>query len=313
MNKIKWFLCVTLLLVFCFLSGCAGTNPEKLMEKPAKTELQEQALQQIDQDLPIEAIKEVRQISLSEQSPAECVVTYRIPQKDGGTPELSGIIVEQYQPEEKSWHKVWEDQWEFVRLEFLGKEKLMDDDREQIAIGGWSGNGGYFEFVLLGEKHEEITDLFNNFGEGIPNGGMKFDKEGFIVQSGSQGTYYEWNGKDFSTTPVVIPPDLGEKRENDIIAHYAIDTDLNTTSDYSDKTINMHVGEKLYLIRDAQNTNGITERIMSYADDGGKMVLDSTSWSVFEAKQAGETKITIIPDGYNWDKALDLQITVSNK
>lgn len=304
-------------MCFACLAGCTGTsgfigaNPDNLMEKPAKTELQEQALGQIETDIPRGAIKEeVRQIALSGQDPAEFVVVYKLPQKEESPiPANSGIIVEQYNAESKSWNKAWEEKWDFVELEFMGKNKLSNE-QEQVAIGGWSGNGGYFEFVLLGEKDEKITDLINNFGEGLLGGGIEFDEKGFTTQSGSQGTHYQWNGNDFDITPVVIVPDMSAKSDKDIVLHYSFDKNENGTSNYPvDKVIKMQVGQKLYLVRD--NSNGIEERIMSYG--GEKVVLDSIDWGVFEAQNTGETKITIIPNGYDWDKALELKILVTDK
>lgn len=307
--KGKGIAALLVLLLLSFISGCMGANPDRLMQKPSRSEEQEKALAQIEQDIPRGAIKEIRQIALSGQDPVECVVIYKVPLKDAVTPKIAGIIVEQYDAASKSWHKVWEGKWEFRELSFMGKARLMGDEREQAAIGCWSGNGGYFEYILLGMQEGKVTPLVNEIGDekGIPSGSLKFEKDGFTVFSGSQGSHYKWDGQIFTASPVVAAPDMNKKKNKDLILHYSFDAQENGKLDWpADKPVSLKVGQKLYLVRD--NANGIWERIMS---NGADQVLEVIDWGVFEAQNAGTTEISIVPNGYDWEKELKIEVVVT--
>lgn len=277
--------------------------------QPALTDLQVKTF------VPENANVDVRRVALTGKKMSEAVIAYWVfeSEPDGSAKPNAGTIVLQFNEDNQSWEKIWERKDEDAfHMEILDSGKLFNDETEQVALGSREGSGGFLSFYLLGkDENGKITVLMDKMNEEDGYyifGGLKITDGDLWVTSASQGTRFHWNGKKFEESQFIDNPDISQAGEEDVIIHYSIDDEGNMTADYpNNAVIKLELNDRIFIVRD--NYNEKIERILYSGND----VIDpdmNTHYKVYKALAPGKTSITIIPNGYDWDKAYTYEIKV---
>ena len=132
-------------------------------------------------------------------------------------------------------------------------------------------------------------------------GGLKATENGLLENSGERFTLYSWNGTTFTGTRVKQPLDPTYTGH---VLHYSIQVTEQGERVVSASQVSMKVGETLRLVRDDLSDTSV--RIMG----SGNGVLVWVNRGELKAVNIGETGFFIIPNGYDWELALEVSVVV---
>lgn len=176
---------------------------------------------------------------------------------------------------------------------------LLNSKSQQFIISDIQGSGGFLTYKVIGYVDNNFKTLLER--KDIFQGNYTITPNNEIIESmGHQDTLIKWHKNMFSIKKLdqeIVSP-IGK---NDIRLKYTIDD--NHHINISTTNIHLKVGQKLQLQR--INT-GVTERIL-YSNN--KTLLFKKDY--VQAIKPGNTYITIIPDGYDSDNQVIINVNIS--
>ena len=200
--------------------------------------------------------------------------------------------------EEKRWRKVFQNNFE--RYPQVALNNMLDTDKDVLIISSSGGSGNFMNYIVFGEIDKRIKVLLER--DTIFQGHLIIGKSQIIEKSGGQAILFRWSEDRITGTTLVSEPHVPFSM-SDVRLRYSVTTDGRVNTQTTNVTL--PVGSKLVIIR--ENT-GTTDRILF----PGTGVITQEGETLLASK-TGESKITIVPDGYNWDEALDIDVTVVNQ
>ena len=132
-------------------------------------------------------------------------------------------------------------------------------------------------------------------------GSLKATENGLLDNSGERFILYSWNGTTFVGTRVKEPLDPTYTGH---VLHYSIQVTEQGERVVGASQVSMKVGETLRLVRDDLSDTPV--RIMGSAYDALSYFEE-----VYKAVKIGETRFTIIPNGYSSYGVLEISVVVS--
>lgn len=176
---------------------------------------------------------------------------------------------------------------------------LLNSKSQQFIISDIQGSGGFLTYKVIGYVDNNFKTLLER--KDIFQGNYTITPNNEIIESmGHQDTLIKWHKNMFSIKKLdqeIVSP-IGK---NDIRLKYTIDD--NHHINIPTTNIHLKVGQKLQLQR--INT-GVTERIL-YSNN--KTLLFKKDY--VQAIKPGNTYITIIPDGYDSDNQVIINVNIS--
>ena len=173
---------------------------------------------------------------------------------------------------------------------------LLNSKSQQFIISDIQGSGGFLTYKVIGYVDNNFKTLLER--KDIFQGNYTITPNNEIM--GHQDTLIKWHKNMFSIKKLdqeIVSP-IGK---NDIRLKYTIDD--NHHINIPTTNIHLKVGQKLQLQR--INT-GVTERIL-YSNN--KTLLFKKDY--VQAIKPGNTYITIIPDGYDSDNQVIINVNIS--
>jgi len=181
---------------------------------------------------------------------------------------------------------------------------ITGDGVSEIILSYTEGSGAFLSYWIYGFIGDELQKLkftaFNRGFVGLFMGSLKATENGLLENSGERFTLYSWNGTTFIGTRVKEPLD---PTYDGHVLHYSIQVTEQGERVVGASQVSMKVGETLRLVRDDLSDTPV--RTLSYGND----VL-SYFEEVYKAVKIGETRFTIIPNGYDWELALEISVVV---
>ena len=182
---------------------------------------------------------------------------------------------------------------------------ITGDGVSEIILSSSEGSGGFLSYWINGFIGDELQvlqqiDVDKNF-LGLFMGSLKATENGLLENSGERFTLYSWNGTTFIGTRVKEPLD---PTYNGHVLHYSIQVTEQGERVVSASQVSMKVGETLRLVRDDLSDTSV--RIMG----SGNGVLVWVNRGEYKAVKIGETGFFIIPNGYDWELALEVSVVV---
>ncbi|QTL97827.1 TIR domain-containing protein [Iocasia frigidifontis] len=205
-----------------------------------------------------------------------------------------------YDIEKKKWKKVFDKDIEPFTAINSYTNKMLDNNNDVLIITTKAGSGGFLSYTVIGYKENEFKILLQR--NNIFQGQLRILNNQLIEKKGKQAILFEWNGTYILGTQLITEPHIPYSLDDKRIA-YSIDKEENVL--IQDTNVTLYRGQKLYLIR--ENT-GVTERILYRA--GGALTYEE---EYFLACKIGNTQISIIPSGYNWDKSINIEVEVIDR
>lgn len=176
---------------------------------------------------------------------------------------------------------------------------LLNSKSQQFIISDIQGSGGFLTYKVIGYVDNNFKTLLER--KNIFQGNYTITPNNEIIESmGHQDTLIKWHKNMFSIKKLdqeIVSP-IGK---NDIRLKYTIDD--NHHINIPTTNIHLKVGQKLQLQR--INT-GVPERIL-YSNN--KTLLFKKDY--VQAIKPGNTYITIIPDGYDGNNQVIININIS--
>lgn len=176
---------------------------------------------------------------------------------------------------------------------------LLNSKSQQFIISDIQGSGGFLTYKVIGYVDNNFKTLLER--KDIFQGNYTITPNNEIIESmGHQDTLIKWHKNMFSIKKLdqeIVSP-IGK---NDIRLKYTIDD--NHHINIPTTNIHLKVGQKLQLQR--INT-GVPERIL-YSNN--KTLLFKKDY--VQAIKPGNTYITIIPDGYDSDNQVIINVNIS--
>ena len=199
----------------------------------------------------------------------------------------------------KKWKVVYElpETFEILKLDKLD---LLSDGKEQIILYKHAGTGHFLSYKILGYINDSLKILLDR--SGIVYGSYEVRNNQFIEKSGEMGTVFTWSESSFLgvqlSAPIRKPIDVNEK-----VISYSIDS--NGSVSLSQPTLTVKLGETFHIVKEYGPR---TERFMGSGSNSGNIDLkDGTQWI---ANRVGRVTLTIVPNYYDWDHAVDLEINI---
>lgn len=176
---------------------------------------------------------------------------------------------------------------------------LLNSKSQQFIISDIQGSGGFLTYKVIGYVDNNFKTLLER--KDIFQGNYTITPNNEIIESmGHQDTLIKWHKNMFSIKKLdqeIVSP-IGK---NDIRLKYTIDD--NHHINIPTTNIHLKVGQKLQLQR--INT-GVPERIL-YSNN--KTLLFKKDY--VQAIKPGNTYITIIPDGYDGNNQVIINVNIS--
>ncbi|WP_302048084.1 hypothetical protein [Megamonas funiformis] len=176
---------------------------------------------------------------------------------------------------------------------------LLNSKSQQFIISDIQGSGGFLTYKVIGYVDNNFKTLLER--KNIFQGNYTITPNNEIIESmGHQDTLIKWHKNMFSIKKLdqeIVSP-IGK---NDIRLKYTIDD--NHHINIPTTNIHLKVGQKLQLQR--INT-GVPERIL-YSNN--KTLLFKKDY--VQAIKPGNTYITIIPDGYDGNNQVIINVNIS--
>lgn len=176
---------------------------------------------------------------------------------------------------------------------------LLNNKSQQFIISDIQGSGGFLTYKVIGYVDNNFKTLLER--KNIFQGNYTITPNNEIIESmGHQDTLIKWHKNMFSIKKLdqeIVSP-IGK---NDIRLKYTIDD--NHHINIPTTNIHLKVGQKLQLQR--INT-GVPERIL-YSNN--KTLLFKKDY--VQAIKPGNTYITIIPDGYDGNNQVIINVNIS--
>ena len=182
---------------------------------------------------------------------------------------------------------------------------ITGDGVSEIILSSSEGSGGFLSYRIYGFIGDELQGLkrtaVNKGFLGLFMGSLIATENGLLENSGERFTLYSWNGTTFIGTRVKQPLDPTYTGH---VLHYSIQVTEQGERVVGASQVSMKVGETLRLVRDDLSDTPV--RIMR----SGNGVLVWVNRGEYKAVKIGETGFTIIPNGYDWELALEISVVV---
>ena len=182
---------------------------------------------------------------------------------------------------------------------------ITGDGVSEIILSEIDGSGGFLSYRIYGFIGDELQGLkrtaVNKGFLGLFKGSLIATENGLLENSGERFTLYSWNGTTFIGTRVKEPLD---PTYNGHVLHYSIQVTEQGERVVGARQVSMKVGETLRLVRDDLSDTPV--RIMGSGN--GELVW--VNRGEYKAVNIGETGFFIIPNGYDWELALEVSVVV---
>lgn len=242
-------------------------------------------------------ITEQKNINITNDNEAYIIIGNYIPNNMSySTSRIVSII--SFNKKSNKWDKIYYESnpyW-YPKVNVVN---LLNSKSQQFIISDIQGSGGFLTYKVIGYVDNNFKTLLER--KDIFQGNYTITPNNEIIESmGHQDTLIKWHKNMFSIKKLdqeIVSP-IGK---NDIRLKYTIDD--NHHINIPTTNIHLKVGQKLQLQR--INT-GVPERIL-YSNN--KTLLFKKDY--VQAIKPGNTYITIIPDGYDSDNQVIINVNIS--
>jgi len=179
---------------------------------------------------------------------------------------------------------------------------VFDDGRDVFITSFREGSGGFLNYNVYGAIDNNVGVLLQR--SGIFQGNVWINAAKVVESSSDQAKYFAWDGNAFQATPVLLGLERNTYQPEDQKVEYWIDDKQNII--LTSNIVHLRKGQRLYLVR---TKFGVSTRIM-YSNKQLQLTKDDFG-QFYVASEVGDTFVTIIPNGYSWDKAQKINITIS--
>jgi hypothetical protein len=177
---------------------------------------------------------------------------------------------------------------------------VTGDGIDEIIFSTRQGSGGFLDYWVYGFVDGKLQLLLDKTA--VFQGSLQTTATGLLEAAGNLTTLYSWNGTAFVGTRVTAPQ---QPVANGQALHYSIQEPARGGRAIGASQVTLKVGQSLHLVRD--DLTHTSERIL-YSANG---VIESSGKNTWKAIKPGDTDITVIPGGYDWDKSLKITVTVT--
>lgn len=277
MMKKTWMRKVLQILSICCLSGVLVQAAE-----PADT------FQQLE---PQFVLKEQVPVHFTDADADDYVLSGYVKGAGYGPSHVAAVMT--YDEMQKKWTPIYQSERKYAPLHVLSGN-LLNNKRDQLVLYKHEGSGAFLSYDVLAWLNEKPQVLLSR--SAIFQGNVEITNGQLVEHMGHQDTVYRWKGKR------LIAKELPE--EIAVPAGHTISFSIGNNGIVytSQQSLTMKVGETMQLHR---LNRGIRERVL-YNGQGALTCKDD----LFTANKPGTSTITIIPDGYNWDKAVKIVVRV---
>lgn len=248
----------------------------------------EDTLQKLE---PTFTLREKTPVHFTGPNQTDYVLSGYFKQSGYGPSHMATIMA--YDAATQKWQPVYTSEKQYASLRVL-KGDLLHNQKEQIVLHKHEGSGGFLSYDVLGWLNEKPQVLLSC--SGIFQGGVEIKDGNLVEHMGHQDTVYSWKGKRMKAK--ALPEEMAVPADYTISFVIGTNGAVYTSQEY----LTMKVGETMQLRR---RNRGLTERVL-YNGNGPLSAKDD----LFTANQTGTTTITIIPNGYDWKKAVKITIQV---
>lgn len=178
---------------------------------------------------------------------------------------------------------------------FNTMDGYLEAARQNVVVAYYSvGSGGFLSYTVIGKKDGRVVELFNR--KDIFQGDVWLDRGRLFEQYGNRYRVLVKNSGHFRLAPYKIPALPGAT-----VIKYSIAPTGKVL--IKRKHYIVPVGSVVQIIR--TDLHAVSERLLySYTP----VVKYLRHWSGFKFLERGMLEATIIPGGYDWDKAVTLVI-----
>jgi hypothetical protein len=174
---------------------------------------------------------------------------------------------------------------------------------QQILVKSVCGSGAYLDYWLIGYgERDRVGVLLSE--EGLFQGSAVIQQGRLVVGSSDKAWNYSWNGKDFvAGTGGIVPV------SNSVTINYWMQNgELRT--DAPSNPIQLDVGQTLYLRRQAE-LDDADYSLRALLSDGriGEFRFEG-QYAVLAPSSTGQVTITLVPNGYDWERSIDIPIHI---
>ncbi|MHA7097253.1 excalibur calcium-binding domain-containing protein [Priestia megaterium] len=269
---------------------------------------------------------EYKPIYFTGQKFPEVYVLYRPETASEGESTINIVRVFKYDMGEGKWKSIYNQSLENRMQLSVGKAmSLTHDKRQQVIVGVHEGSGAYFSYLLLGSKDGEkisaLLDSFNNEDGTYFQGNYRIIKDKYLVfyESDRVASVYQWRESSLEKVDPSTVPELSssvtfsDKGSNDdideIVVNYRINENQQIEANVQRQgTILGKVGQRISLVREGANTSDVSTRIL-YSPQNDPYSIDSETGEILAADII---TVTIIPNGYDWEKAFEVYINAQD-
>lgn len=236
-------------------------------------------------------VTSIENVDFSDKTRDEAVVTGRIfghPYE----PSYIGAIMS-YNEDTHDWYPLYVTEKMYSPLT-VSTGRVLPQEEKQVLFREWEGSGSFLHYEVLAWNDGKAHPILMR--SQIPQGNARFYDGKVLESEYSMDTLYTWNGKKMvkEELPHQLPVKTNHRIEFSINDSY--DVSLSATS------VTMKVGDTLQLRR---MNRGVEERVLVSGD-----YFTFSQRGVMKAKTPGKTDITIIPDGYSWNYAVHIAVTI---
>ncbi|MGE7122511.1 hypothetical protein ACQKIC_20220 [Peribacillus sp. NPDC046944] len=223
------------------------------------------------------------------------------------------INVHQYDSNKKKWKVIKSLKYnnEDSSFEYITKGKLLDNSKEQVVLGMYSGSGAYLSPIIIGSNDgKTVKKILQPTGEYFNGGAVIKGKQLYLLSNTIVVKKYVYKNKKFYSYKGTGADDrkvaAGAKHLltlQNVGGHTMIDG--YTYNKNGERTIKMKVGEKLSIVRNFTKDSEVYGYRLLF--DSGNDIL--SYGTVFKAKKPGKIVWHIEPEAYN-DYSQTVTITI---
>lgn len=182
----------------------------------------------------------------------------------------------------------------YVDVQFYNQRWDVTGDKVLVLYSPPQGSGGFVSYIVLGLENGDIKEYVST--EMLFQGTVFFNEQSLIQGLSNQFKQWKRIGDKLLLIPYKIP-----EYPNALVIYYSISEEGKVEIDK--KQYVTKVGKVIQFIR--RDFNDITDRLLV----SGKC-LEFIKTATFKTTCKTEVKATIIPNGYNWDDAVEISIKV---
>lgn len=202
-----------------------------------------------------------------------------------------------YYPSDNAWHSVYSEVMKgMVDVKFYNLPWNLTNSYVLVLYSSGSGSGGFLSYELLETENESVKKLVSE--DSIFQGTVFFQGNQLIRGTGNQ--FWVWD-KVYDTY-ILEPYRMPVYPKAQVIRYSIADQE---TVNIAQSSFTIPIGSYIQLLR--EDFNNSAERTLLSSTPS---CIDFVKPSVFKFTCKTKATVTIIPDGYNWDGAKEINITV---